>query len=621
MSSVGGKLLSRIQSYTKYGKFLRKEKRIETWEEIVSRNMQMHFDHYGSKINEIEKDIIKAYDLVYDLKVLPSMRSMQFAGKPIHISPNRIYNCSYLPVDSLKAFSETMFLLLGGSGVGFSVQKHHVDKLPVIARGSKHRRYVIADSKEGWAQAVDALIAGHFGKTKTIPRFDYSDIREKGSPLITSGGKAPGPKPLRDCLNSIESILLEKREGDRLSTLEAHDIMCLIGDAVLSGGIRRAALISLFSRDDRDMLTAKNFSELEMNPHRQRANNSIVLPRDEVNYDEFREIFRTLQLSGTGEPGFYWTNDVELGANPCCEISLRPFQFCNLTNANMVGLESKEDLSDRIMAATLIGTLQAGYTDFHLLRNEWRETTEEDALIGVGLTGIASADYQKYHLFDYANATRLENYRIAGILGINPASRTTTVKPDGNTSVLLNSSPGVHAWHSEYFIRNIRVNKETALYRYLLSELSHVVENDIYNENEAVVSIPVKSPSGAILKATETANSLLGRVKYFHDNWIKPGHNKGANTNNVSCTVNVKDDEWESTMDWFWENRYNYNGLSIFPHDDHKYKQAPYTEIDRATYEEGVSNLKDIDWKKVVDYEDVTTREVEIACAGGACEI
>jgi ribonucleoside-diphosphate reductase alpha chain len=619
--SRGGRLLSGIQSYTKYGRYREDEKRIEVWDEIVDRNMHMHFDYYGSKINSIKDDIVKAYKLVREFKVLPSMRSMQFAGKPVVISPNRIYNCSYLPVDSIKSFSECLFLLLGGSGVGFSVQEHHVAQLPSVKKGDTYRRYVIGDSKEGWAQAVEVLMAGYFGKTKSIPRFDYSDIRPKGTPLKTSGGKAPGPKPLRDALNKIESILMEYKDGEKISTLAAHDIMCILGDAVLSGGIRRAALISLFSRTDKEMLTSKAYDNLQKNPHRHRANNSVVLPRGEVGYDEFVSLFKLLENSGTGEPGFYWTNNIDLGANPCCEISLRPFQFCNLTNVNMVGIENMLDIYDRVWAASLIGTLQAGYTDFHYLRDIWKQTTEEDALLGVGLTGIASSDYTKYPLQDLAFLTKLENLRVSSVLGINQAARTTTVKPDGNTSVLLNSSPGVHAWHSKYFIRNIRINKVTALYNYLLYNAPHMLEDDIFNENESVVSVPVMAPEGAIVKSEETALTLLDRVSHLSENWIKPGHTRGDNTNNVSCTVNVKADEWEPVMDWFYNFKDSYNGLSILPHDDHKYVQAPYIEIDEKEYKEREQQLIEIDWNVVVDYEDNTTRENELSCAGGACEI
>lgn len=506
--------------------------------------------------------------------------------------------------------------------LGFSVQKHHVSKLPKIKKGNKTRRYVIGDSKEGWAYAVDSLISGYFGITKTIPRFDYSDIRDKGTPLKTSGGKAPGPKPLRDCLNAIESILMDKKDGEKLRPIEAHDIMCLIGDSVLSGGIRRSALISLFSRDDEEMLLAKTGDWWEKFPYRGRANNSAVLPRNEVTYDEFVYIFEILKDGGYGEPGFYWTNNVELICNPCAEISLDSNgQMCNLTNVNMVGLQGVYDLYDRVWAATLIGTLQAGYTDFHFLRNQWRETTERDALLGVGLTGIASSDYKKYPLKDLGWLTKLENLRTSEIIGINKAARTTTVKPDGNTSVLLNSSPGVHAWHSKYFVRNVRINKITALYNYLAYNAPNMIEDDIFNKNEAVISVPIESPEGSILKNEESSIDLLERVKYLHENWIQPGHRNGDNGNNVSCTVSVKQDEWENVMHWFWNNRYYYNGLSILPYNDHKYKQAPYTEIDESTFKSMDKELVDIDWNKVVDYEDNTTRENELSCAGGVCEI
>jgi ribonucleoside-diphosphate reductase alpha chain len=416
------KILSDITVFLKYAKYNPELKRRETWDEIVTRNKEMHQRKYPMLVDEIED----AYKLVYEKKVLPSMRSLQFGGKPIEVNPSRIYNCAFLPIDNLKAFGETMFLLLGGTGVGYSVQSAHVEKLPEITIPTKKRRFLVGDSIEGWAQAVDALMRAYMlGKPK--PVFDFSDIRPKGANLVTSGGKAPGPEPLRRCLQNIENILLRKQNGDKLTTLEVHDIVCYLADAVLAGGIRRAALISLFDIDDEQMLTCKFGNWWELNPQRGRANNSAVVVRHKVKKKDFIALWKKVEASGSGEPGLYFTNNPDWGTNPCCEIALRPFQFCNLCELNGSNIESQEDLNTRAKVAAFIGTLQAGYTDFHYLRDIWKKTTEKDALLGVGITGIASGALDSLDLKQAANEAVAENDRVAKIIGINSAKRITTV--------------------------------------------------------------------------------------------------------------------------------------------------------------------------------------------------
>ena len=387
-------ILSDITVHMKYARFLPDKERRETWDEIVSRNEEMHIKAYPQlrdEINEIYTNFIRTR------KVLPSMRSMQFGGKPVEISPNRVYNCAYMPIDSYVAFSESMFLLLGGTGVGFSVQRHHIEQLPEIQQpnDSRKRRYLINDSIEGWADAVKVLMECYMGIKKDSPKFDYSDIRPKGSILKTSGGKAPGPQPLRECLVKVEGILQNMPNGSKLDSVQAHDIMCHLADAVLAGGIRRAAMISLFSADDSKMLACKAGNWWENNPQRGRANNSAVLLRHRIDKEFFMSVWERIQASGSGEPGIYFSNDKDWGTNPCCEIALRPFQFCNLTEVNASTIEGQKDLEDRVKAATFIGTLQAGYTDFHYLRDIWRKTTEKDSLLGVSMTGIASNVVEK----------------------------------------------------------------------------------------------------------------------------------------------------------------------------------------------------------------------------------
>jgi ribonucleoside-diphosphate reductase alpha chain len=616
---LSNKILSDITVHMKYAKFLPKENRRETWEELVTRNKEMHQKKYPTIKDEIEE----VYKMVYDKKILPSMRSLQFGGKPIEISPNRIYNCAYLPIDHVDAFSETMFLLLGGTGVGFSVQKHHVDALPEIRKPNpnRSRRYLIGDSIEGWADAIKVLVESYFGTKSSTPTFDFSDIRQKGALLVTSGGKAPGPQPLKDCIHNIKKVLDAKEDGDKLSPIEVHDMVCHIADAVLAGGIRRAALISLFSADDDEMISCKSGAWWELNAQRGRANNSAVLLRHKVTKEFFLDLWKRIELSGAGEPGIYFSNDKDWGTNPCCEIGLRPYQFCNLCEVNASDIESQEDFEKRVRGAAFIGTLQAGYTDFHYLRDVWKRTTQKDALIGVGMTGIGSGVVLGYDMKSAAKAVKEENERVANLIGINKAARTTTVKPSGTSSLVLGTSSGIHAWHNDYYIRRIRVGKNEAIYTYLSINHPELVEDEIFRPHDtAVISIPQKSPEGSILRY-ESPFELLDRVKKVSQEWIKYGHRGGQNTHNVSATISLKEEDWELAGEWMWENRKHYNGLSVLPYNGGTYQQAPFEDCDEQTYNTMMNSLTSVDLTKVIELQDNTNLSGEVACAGGACEI
>ena len=615
---ISNKILSEITVYMKYAKYLPELNRRETWEELVTRNKEMHLKKYPTLSEEIEA----AYQFVYDKKVLPSMRSLQFGGKPIEISPNRIYNCAYLPIDDYRAFGEAMFLLLGGTGVGYSVQTHHVEQLPEIHKPNpkKTRRYLIADSIEGWADAVKILIKTYFSGGSTMI-FDFSDIRAKGARLVTSGGKAPGPQPLKECLIKLQGILDAKHDGEKLTAIEVHDMVCHIADAVLAGGIRRAALISLFSADDDNMISCKSGNWWETNPQRGRANNSAVLIRHKVTREFFMDLWKRVELSGAGEPGIYLSNDKDWGTNPCCEIALRPFQFCNLCEVNASDIESQEDLEARVKAAALIGTLQAGYTDFHYLRPVWQRTTEKDALIGVSMTGIGSGVVLGYDMKAAANVVKTENARVAELIGINKSARTTTVKPAGTTSLTLGTSSGIHAWHNDYYVRRVRVGKNEAIYTYLAINHPELIEDEYFRPHDtAVISIPQKAPDGAILR-TESPFQLLDRIKKVHLEWVKPGHRTGNNTHNVSATVSLKEDEWDLAGEWMWENRDHYNGLSVLPYSDHTYKQAPFEDCTKEEYERLFQSLKNVDLSQIIELDDNTDLSGELACAGGSCEV
>ena len=616
---LNNKILSDITVHMKYARYIPELNRRETWQELVTRNKDMHIKKYPELKNEIEE----AYKFVYDKKVLPSMRSMQFGGKPIEISPNRIYNCAYLPIDNRESFSEIMFLLLGGTGVGYSVQKHHVAKLPPINKPyvKRKRRFLIGDSIEGWADAIKVLMKSYLNGKSSCIEFDYSDIRPKGARLITSGGKAPGPQPLKECIVKLTGILDAKEDGDQLTTLEVHDIVCHIADAVLAGGIRRAALISLFSADDDDMIACKSGSWWELNPQRGRANNSAVLMRHKITKKFFMKLWDRVEKSGAGEPGIYFNNDKDWGTNPCCEIALRPYQFCNLCEVNVSNIKSQEDLNARVKAAAFIGTLQAGYTDFHYLRDVWRETTEKDALIGVSMTGIGSGSVLGYNMSEAAEVVKKENARVAKLIGINKSARTTTVKPAGTTSLTLGTSSGIHAWHNDYYIRTLRVGKNEAIYNYLSKNIPELVEDEYFSPHTtAVISVPQKAPEGAIMR-TESPFALLERVKRVATEWIKPGHRNGSNSHNVSATISLKEDEWELAGQWMWDNREFYNGLSVLPYNGGTYKQAPFQDITEDKYNEMLTYLKEVDLSKVTEETDETNLTGELACAGGACEI
>jgi len=612
------KILSDIVVCTKYALFREDLGRRETWSEVVDRNKQMHLKKFA-KVDVLDL-IEEAYPFVYDYKVLPSMRSAQFAGKPMEISPVRGYNCSYAPIDAPEAFSEVMFLLLSGCGVGYSVQRHHVESLPEIRKTKRTKRFLIGDSIEGWADSVKVLI-GHYFRGKSKPVFDYSDIRQKGVLLKTSGGRAPGPEPLRECLFNIEKVLERKSNGDKLTTLEAHDILCHIADAVLAGGIRRAAMIALFSFDDHDMIESKFGKWYELNPQRARANNSAVILRHKISKEEFFEFWDKMRYSDSGDPGFMMSNDQNWGMNPCAEVSLRPFQFCNLTSVNVSDVSSQEELEARVRAASIVGTLQASYTDFHYLREAWKTTTEKEALIGVSMTGIASGGVMKLDLKKASEIVKKTNAEVAKRLGIRPAARCTVIKPEGTSSLVLGTSSGIHSWHSKYYIRRMRVLKNEPIYQYLAKELPELVEDDYFKpRDQAVIAVPIRAPQGAITRE-EPALDLLDRVEKVYAQWIVGGHRKGHNHNNVSCTVTVKTDEWDNVRDWMWDNREKYTALSVFPYVEYDQPQLPFEEITKSKYDSMSKAAHEIDLTKVLEYEDNTNRQGELACAGGACEI
>jgi ribonucleoside-diphosphate reductase alpha chain len=632
---LGLETLSDLTVFSKYAKYNPELKRRETWNEIVDRYQGMMIKKYPY----LEEAIIASAMWIREKKVLPSMRALQFAGPAAEVNNARIYNCCFLPIDSLHCFSETMFLLLGGTGVGFSVQKHHVAQLPAITKPGKKKTYLIEDSIMGWADAVKVLFKAYM-EGKFMPSFDFRAIRHKGARLVTAGGKAPGPEPLKICLTHVQAILDRKQEGEQLTTLECHDIMCHIANSVLAGGIRRSAMISLFSHDDEEMVTCKYGAWWETNEQRGRSNNSAVLKRDEISQDEFLSLWKRIEASGSGEPGVYWTNNKDWGTNPCCEIGLRPYQFCNLCEVNVSDVSDQEDFNNRVAVASFFGTLQAGFTDFHYLRDVWKETTQKDALLGIGMTGIGSGTILNAKLEHAANTAKVVNIMISAQTGINEAARVTCIKPSGTTSCVLGTSSGIHAWHAPYYLRTMRFNKNEDVAAYLMVNHPELCEDDILRPNDTVcVRIPIKAPEGSIFR-TETSIDTLERVKKFSQEWILPGHVNGDNTHNVSATISVDSNrkygeshmidgvitdntvnEWEVVGEWMWTNREFYNGLSVLPYDNGSYVQPPFEDITEEEYNKRIATLQSLDLTKVMEIEDHVEFGQIASCAGGACAI
>ena len=714
------KILSELTAFSKYARFNEDLGRRETWEENVARVEDMHI----RKFPQLKKEINTAFDFVRRKEVVPSMRSMQFGGEAIEKMNIRIFNCSFIAIERPAIFSEIMVLLMAGTGVGYSVQHRHINKLPDIKTPKRSKKYVIEDTIEGWADSLKALLKSYFYGTQ-LPIFDYSQIRPKGSKLKTSGGKAPGPEPLRKCLDEIQSIFSIKNVGEKLRSIEVHDIVCHIADCILAGGIRRSATIALFDALDDEMLNCKGYLSAHMesdfifnkqtkqfvgdakhgnkivqvylskqefdkfekegvlawywfHPQRARANNSSVffrnnwlgkettkdkiisklkkefgitesaheslvysfnsfvneiLPIHCVNdkyYDDivhattqeqFMKVWKACEASGSGEPGVFWTDEPDYGTNPCGEISLKSAQTCNLSSVNVSTLRNQKDLEDRVASATLIGTLQATYDNFEYISENWQENQQEERLLGVSLTGICDIDYTQFDWKKAAEVSVKVNEEFAQKLNINKAARITCIKPEGTASCVMGTASGIHARHSKYYIRRVRYNRQEPIACYLMQNHPELVEEEEFNPLNIVVALPQKSPIESIVREQESAIDTLERVKFFNENWVTPGHIKGPNQHNVSCTISVRPNEWGKVGKWMWENRSVYSGIAALPYSDAMYKQAPFEECDEETYNSMMKNLKSIDLTKVIELEDNTNLLGELACAGGACEV
>lgn len=605
--------LNELQSYTfvsKYARWLEKENRRETWKEAVERVKNMMHMQYADK--NIQNDIEWAYDLMFKKKVLGSQRALQFGGEPILKRNSKIYNCTASYCDRPRFFQECFWLLLCGSGTGFSVQKHHVAKLPQLSLKPKDSnvglKYVVEDSIEGWADALGALLSSYFTKPSE-PKFkkyqdayiifDYSDIRPKGSDLSSGVGKAPGFEPLQKGLEKIRT-LLDKCVANgqkKLRPIDAYDIVMHSSDAVLSGGVRRSASLALFSHDDEEMAKAKTGNWYIDNPQRARSNNSALLLRNSTELDQFAKLMQCVKEYG--EPGFIWADSTEMVFNPCVEISLWPvnektgesgWQGCNLSTINCSSIVDENDFYERCKAAAIIGTLQAGFTKLEYLGKNSEEIFDREALLGVSMTGIM----EKHDLILTEKVLKTGakiaveiNKEISKKIGINQAARVTCLKPEGTSSSMLGTSSGIHPHHAKRYIRHVQANILEAPYQHFKSYNPQACERSVWSANntDEVIKFPIEVPDGAKLKNQLPAIEMLSIVKETQKNWVHSGKNRSLCTqdylcHNVSNTVTVKPEEWEDVTNYIYNNRKYFAGVSLIPQSgDKDYPQAPFTTV------------------------------------------
>lgn len=590
--------VSELKEYTfkgKYARWIPEKKRRETWNETIDRFTGM-FSEYYTEVPEINKYVERIKKSLKQKKVLGSQRGLQFGGYPILEKNARLFNCIFSYADRPRFYQEFMYLLLCGCGCGFSVQKHHIAKLPSVVKPSAEEKlYVIEDSIEGWSDAVGELVNSFFegGDNRTVV-FDYSKIRPKGAKLRSSGGKAPGPEPLKKALENVRRIFLSA--GTRLKPIEVYDQLMFLSDAVISGGVRRSATICIFSKDDLEMRNAKTGNWFYENPQRGRSNNSVILLRNETTFEEFADIIKSVREFG--EPGFVWADDLESGFNPCVEINLYAYdefgnsgwQGCNLSTINCGKVKSKKDFYKACIDAAIIGTLQAGFTKFPYLGEVSERIFKREALLGVSMTGVMDApdicldeEVQKYG----AELVKKTNKFIAKIIGINQAARTTCLKPEGTSSCILGTASGIHPHHSKRYIRRVQANTTEDVYQFFKSVNPLACERSVWSNNDTddVISFTIEVPDGAKVKNQLSAIELLSAVKNTQINWVTNGRNeelcvKKFLNHNVSNTITILPDEWDSVTRFIYDNRQFFCGVSLLPiSGDKDYPQAPFTSI------------------------------------------
>ena len=598
-------LMSETKFYEGYSRWDDTKERYESWDESVSRVMNMHRDYYKDKMTPELNQMINEAESLYKLKyTLGAQRALQFGGDQLRKHMMRMYNCTSTYADRPRFFSELFYVLLCGAGAGFSVQKHHVDKLPNLAERKKQAKgWIVEDSVEGWADALGALMSSYFVGGGQFPEmdgrkvyFDLNQVRPKGA-MINGGFKAPGPEPLRRALDKIEHILqtIVLSGRDTLKPIEVYDIAMHAADAVLAGGVRRSATICLFSPEDEEMINAKTGNWFIDNPQRGRSNNSAVIVRSEITREEFKKIMGSIKEFG--EPGFFFVEDRDITTNPCVEIGMYPqidgesgWQGCNLTEINGGKCTSQDEFFKACRAGAILGTLQAGYTDFKYLTETSKRIFEREALLGVSVTGWMN---NPNVLFDEetqrqgAEIVKSVNKEVAALIGINPAARTTCVKPSGNASVLLETASGIHAEHSARYLRHIQLNKETEVGQLLAKTNPYMVEESVWSANgtDYCVAFPIITPEGSLYREELYGKALLEKVSTVQNNWVEAGTNVELCANpktrhNVSNTVTVLPHMWNEVEDYVFENRHNFAGISFLAGmGDKDFAQAPMTEV------------------------------------------
>ena len=618
--------LQKFQFFDKYSRFNYNLGRRETWVETVDRSVQFLHDLAGDRLQREVYERIRT--AILEMRAMPSMRLLAMAGEAAHRNHMTIYNCSYQPVESVDSFAEALLISMSGCGVGFSVEHQYVNKFPKIRLQTGYViSHVIDDSTEGWADALRLGLHSWFDGVDV--KFDYSQVRPAGAPLRVKGGRASGPEPLKQLLDFMRTKVLS-RQGLHLQTIDAHDMMCMVGNAAVSGGMRRTAMISLFDQNDHSMLMSKSGDFESQSSFRWNANNSTVWTENSVSQLDFINQFMEMVRTGRGEPGIFSRAnanalkplrrlEANFGTNPCGEINLRPWQFCNLSAVVARSDDTYESLKDKVEIATIIGSIQSMATHFPGLRSMWKENCEEERLLGVDITGQMDCpeihdSYVKHELRSVAIQT---NKEIAQQLGINQSASITCVKPSGNSSQLLNCSSGLHARWSPYYIRNVRVSSHSPLYSVLKdANVPMHPENGQVAETATtwVVHFPTKSPDGAITRNDMTAIDQC-------ENWLS---NKMFWTeHNPSVTITYKPNEVIDLMQWVWNHRDVIGGMSFLPTFDSQYAQMPYEEITKEEYDRLHGEFPEIDFSKLMMYEhsDLTTASQELACMGVSCDI
>ena len=615
---------------SRYARWIEQEKRRETWPEAVERLV----NYYNKRLNNVlsKEEVVELYTAIHNLDVMPSMRSLMCAGSAMDKNDVAAYNCAYLPVDSPRSFDEAMLILLCGTGVGYSVEQKYIEQLPRISEQFEDTDTVItvADSKEGWAKSfrelVSLLIAGQ------VPKWDVSGVRPAGARLKTFGGRASGPEPLVE-LFEFAIRLFRSAAGRRLTSVECHDLLCKVADIVVVGGVRRSAMISLFDCTDGRMSKAKFGAWWNDSPQRALANNSAVYENRRPDMGFFMEKWNELYESKSGEPGFFSRYacqaiagrngrrdaSFDFGTNPCSEIILRPFQFCNLTEVVVRASDTMGDLERKVRIASILGTIQSTFTDFKYLRKKWRDQCEEERLLGVSFTGVCDNIelLSDPEVLSSLRETAVEtNKEWTERLGINQSAAITCVKPSGTVSQLVNSSSGLHARHSDYYLRTVRADNKDPITQFLKDQGVYSEPCVMKGDSTTVFYFPIKSPEGSLTRDKQTAIEALELWKTLQDNWCE---------HKPSATVNVREEEWLDVAAWVYRNFDTLSGVAFLPHDGGSYKQAPYTEVTKEEYEAWIEKHPPvvINWDDLRFYEqeDNTSGSQTLACSGGACEV